>query len=471
MGYVVRMPKLGLEMEQGTLLEWAVDVGESVGEDDLIAEIESEKSIGEVDAREDGVLRETYLSVGDAVPPGTPIGIVAPAEADISSLEADAEADLAGDAAAETTESQEATGGAGDAGDTDPAHTDADDTTTTDVKASPRARKRAEELGVDIATVEGTGPQNSVTEADVEAATENGSNSTGEGETDGDVKASPRARRRADELGVDIATVEGTGPQNSVTEADVETATENDENRGLEDGETAIQPGRAGPETETVAGVTRAPPSTVDRYARETMVLGADAAESVFDAAAAARETVDENASVTDVMVLVATDALASSPRCNATFADATHQLRSETHVDIVVGNEGEMSGTVRIDDASASSLADIVQRRMTGPDETDWDDRPGSTFTLSNASAFAAGSAVGRVINPPAVVALEFDPVGQRATPEHDGVGFEPLVTLGVTYDTRALDADDARTFLDAVATAAGRAPALVTESFLSGA
>jgi pyruvate dehydrogenase E2 component (dihydrolipoamide acetyltransferase) len=397
-------------------------VGESVGEDDLIAEIESEKSIGEVDAREDGVLRETYLSVGDA-------------------------------------------------GDTDPAHTDADDTTTTDVKASPRARKRAEELGVDIATVEGTGPQNSVTEADVEAATENGSNSTGEGETDGDVKASPRARRRADELGVDIATVEGTGPQNSVTEADVETATENDENRGLEDGETAIQPGRAGPETETVAGVTRAPPSTVDRYARETMVLGADAAESVFDAAAAARETVDENASVTDVMVLVATDALASSPRCNATFADATHQLRSETHVDIVVGNEGEMSGTVRIDDASASSLADIVQRRMTGPDETDWDDRPGSTFTLSNASAFAAGSAVGRVINPPAVVALEFDPVGQRATPEHDGVGFEPLVTLGVTYDTRALDADDARTFLDAVATAAGRAPALVTESFLSGA
>ncbi|WP_299333407.1 E3 binding domain-containing protein [Haloplanus sp.] len=383
MGYVVRMPKLGLEMEQGTLLEWAVDMGESVGEDDLIAEIESEKSIGEVDAREDGVLREAYLSVGDAVPPGTPIGIVAPAEADISSLEADAEADLAGDAAAETTESPGATGGADDPGDTDPAHTDADDGTTTGVKASPRARRRAEELGVDIATVEGTGPQNSVTEADVEAATEG------------------------------------------------------DENRGLKDGETATRPGRADPETETVAGVTRAPPSTVDRYARETMVLDADAAESVFDAAAAARETVDEDASVTDVMVLVTTDALASSPRCNATFADATHQLRSEAHIDIVVGNEGEMSGTVRVDDASA----------------------------------FAAGSAVGRVINPPAVVALEFDPVGQRATPEHDGVGFEPLVTLGVTYDTRALDADDARAFLDAVAAAAGRAPALVTESFLSGA
>ena len=94
MGYVVRMPKLGLEMEQGTLLEWAVDRDQPVSEGDLVAEIESEKSIGEVDAREDGVLRRIYLEVGDAVPPGTPIGIVAAADADIADLEAEAEADL-----------------------------------------------------------------------------------------------------------------------------------------------------------------------------------------------------------------------------------------------------------------------------------------------------------------------------------------------------------------------------------------
>jgi len=66
------MPKLGIEMEQGTLLEWAVTEGDPVSDGDLVAEIESEKSIGEIDAREDGVLRRTYLDVGDAVPPGTP---------------------------------------------------------------------------------------------------------------------------------------------------------------------------------------------------------------------------------------------------------------------------------------------------------------------------------------------------------------------------------------------------------------
>ncbi|HET7325586.1 MAG TPA: lipoyl domain-containing protein, partial [Halococcus sp.] len=77
MGYVVKMPKLGLEMEQGTLLEWHTAEGDTVKEGETIAEVESEKSIGEVDAREDGVLRLTNLGEGETVPPGTPIGIVA----------------------------------------------------------------------------------------------------------------------------------------------------------------------------------------------------------------------------------------------------------------------------------------------------------------------------------------------------------------------------------------------------------
>jgi len=77
MGYVVRMPKLGLEMDRGTLIEWRIDAGESVNEGDVIADIESEKTSAEVDSREDGVLRKTYLEPGETVEPGDPIGIVA----------------------------------------------------------------------------------------------------------------------------------------------------------------------------------------------------------------------------------------------------------------------------------------------------------------------------------------------------------------------------------------------------------
>ncbi|MEF8974380.1 MAG: biotin/lipoyl-containing protein, partial [Haloarcula sp.] len=84
MSYIVKMPKLGLEMEQGTVLEWTVEQGDEVSEGEMIAEVESEKSIGEVEAREDGTLRRVYAEEGDAVPPGTPIGIFAAPDADIA---------------------------------------------------------------------------------------------------------------------------------------------------------------------------------------------------------------------------------------------------------------------------------------------------------------------------------------------------------------------------------------------------
>jgi pyruvate/2-oxoglutarate dehydrogenase complex dihydrolipoamide acyltransferase (E2) component len=174
MASIIRMPKLGLEMEQGTVLEWFFEPGDEVSEGDKMAEVESEKSIGEVEAREDGTLRQIHIEEGEAVPPGKPIGILAEADADISDLETEVEAELEGeteeepaaaeasapDADAETADTQEvastASSGGGGA----------------DIKASPRAKKQAEELGVDLSTVEGTGPMDSITAEDVEAAAE-----------------------------------------------------------------------------------------------------------------------------------------------------------------------------------------------------------------------------------------------------------------------------------------------------------
>jgi pyruvate dehydrogenase E2 component (dihydrolipoamide acetyltransferase) len=386
MGYVVRMPKLGLEMEQGTLLEWAVDRDEPVSEGDLVAEIESEKSIGEIDAREDGILRRTYLEVGDAVPPGTPIGIVAAADADIADLEAEAEADL--------SDAPDA-GEAAVAGESDP---DSE-------PASPEA------------------------DADDEAVADESTSGT-------EVKASPRARKRAEELGVDLVTVEPTGPQGSVTADDVEAAAEGEDEA---DAGAAAEPRRLDPE----------------RYRRETAVLDADAADSLFDATTAAREAVDADASVTDVVLLVATAALSACPRCNGTYADATHQIHEDRHVSVLTDGASAV-----VPAAGARSLSEVIEARRAGVEG----DAPTPTFTLSN----AAGEGGGRVVNPPAVAALAFDPVGQRATPTADGVRLDRLVTLSVTYDTRALDPSDARAFLDAVAAAADRAPALVTESYL---
>lgn len=169
MGYVVKMPKLGLEMERGTLLEWYVEEGAEIEEDEVLAEIESEKSIGEIEAREDGVLRLVDLEEGESVPPGTPIAIVAGADEDISELEDEFDTEEAespvdvesgSEDAIETTAETEAASSAGP------------DASTDEVRASPRAERRAEELGVDLADIDGTGPQGAITADDVESAAE-----------------------------------------------------------------------------------------------------------------------------------------------------------------------------------------------------------------------------------------------------------------------------------------------------------
>ena len=91
MGYVVEIPKLGPEMESGTVTTWLVEEGEPVEADGVIAEIESEGTTGEVQARENGVLRRRLLEEGESAEPGAAMGIVAGADADVSDLEASLE--------------------------------------------------------------------------------------------------------------------------------------------------------------------------------------------------------------------------------------------------------------------------------------------------------------------------------------------------------------------------------------------
>ena len=72
----VIMPKFGLTMTKGTIVEWRKKVGEKVEKGEVIATIESEKITGEVEAPASGILVEILHDVGDEVPVGEPIGII-----------------------------------------------------------------------------------------------------------------------------------------------------------------------------------------------------------------------------------------------------------------------------------------------------------------------------------------------------------------------------------------------------------
>lgn len=158
MGYVVRMPQLGMSMEEGTVVEWTVAQGEKVVTDQIVAIVESEKTTAEVEAREDGFLRQIIVSEGQTVEPGDPIGIVASPDDDISELEQIAKASGSEDGSdlTEATSSQTSR--------------TPDQSVNTDVKATPGARKLARDSDISLSGIEGTGPQGVVTEDDVSEA-------------------------------------------------------------------------------------------------------------------------------------------------------------------------------------------------------------------------------------------------------------------------------------------------------------
>ena len=396
------MPKLGLEMEQGTVLEWYVESDDDVSEGDTLVEVESEKSIGEVDAREDGTLRRLYVGEQESVPPGTPIGILAAAEADISALEAEVEAELGDDADLESS--------GGETGSTEAA---------------------SEVGGNEAGAVDDAGETgDATTEAEAPAAAAEA------------VKASPRARERADELGVDLTAVEGTGFDGAITEDDVEAAAE------------------AGTQVDGGVRWVGAENRAADRYQHVTTVVDPVAGEALFETMDAVRAAFEERVTMTDVLLVVVSEALGAQPEINGTYAEATHQIQ-ETQDVALVGSVDDDAVAGVVPGLAGLSLTEIVERRRSIDGDADAG-AEGATFTLANAA-----ETEGRLINPPAVAALAVDPTGQRATPDGDGVDLQPLVTLTLTYDTRALGVDDARAFLNTVCERAERAAELVLHSY----
>ena len=175
----VVMAQLSPTMEEGKLLEWKVQEGDSVSQGDVVAEIETDKANMDVEAMGEGVLRKILVQAGEIVPVGVLIGIIAAPDESIDDLIAGASA-TATEGALPATATEAPSAAAVEA----PAPADVDEPPATDrtpvpaavspsdgrIKASPVARRIATERGIDLATIAGSGPSGRIVKADVEAA-------------------------------------------------------------------------------------------------------------------------------------------------------------------------------------------------------------------------------------------------------------------------------------------------------------
>ncbi|MFN9634411.1 MAG: E3 binding domain-containing protein, partial [Erythrobacteraceae bacterium] len=204
MALEIRMPALSPTMEEGTLARWLVKVGDTVASGDIMAEIESDKATMEFEAVDEGVIVEILVPEGSE---NVKVGAVI-ARLTVEGEEA-APAPAAAPAAAAPAPAADG-----------PA-------------ATPTAKKLAEVNGIDLASVTGTGPKGKITKEDVEAAIVAGGGSVAAAPaqaaapapapapapvvaTGARVIASPLAKRIAADKGIDLALVQGTGPNGRI---------------------------------------------------------------------------------------------------------------------------------------------------------------------------------------------------------------------------------------------------------------
>ena len=193
------MPKLGVDMQEGEIIEWKKQEGDVVNEGDILLEIMSDKTNMELEAEDSGVLLKITRQAGETVPVTEVIGyigaegeVVADNAASAPAAEAALQVEEVATVEAPVVAAQAPVVHEGGK-----------------VRATPKARKVARELRINLAQVPGTGAKGRVHADDVE-------NFKGD-----QPKATPLARKIAADLGIDLASVSGTGFGGKITKEDV----------------------------------------------------------------------------------------------------------------------------------------------------------------------------------------------------------------------------------------------------------
>ena len=224
------MPALSSTMKEGKVVSWLKAEGDAISAGEAIMVVESDKADMDVEAYEDGFLAAIITEEGDSSAVGAPVALIAAEESDIPALQAYA-ATLSGAPAPVAAAAPAAPAAAA----AKPAASAAPKPVATGdrVVASPMAKKLAEELGVDLSTVVGTGPNGRVTAGDVQNASSGAAPAKKAAAPTkpswtpaaGVIAATPMARAAAKKAKIDLATIQGTGEFGRVTLDDVKIAT------------------------------------------------------------------------------------------------------------------------------------------------------------------------------------------------------------------------------------------------------
>jgi len=401
------MPQMGYDMQQGTLVRWLKSEGASVKKGEPIAEIETDKAVVEFQSYADGVLRKILVKEGTTVAVGKAIAIV------------------------------------GTAGEAIP-----------DAPAEPAAKAEV--------------PQPKPTRSEEVIAAERQPKpvppSAEPAEPRGDLKVSPIARKLADEMGVDLSRIEGTGPGGRITKDDVLAAAEQPKAAPPKAAAPAptpaardIGPGEKVPLTKmrqqiarvTVRSKRESPHFYVSAEIDMSQAMRLRAQLNQSDEFAGTKVTVN------DLVIKASVDALQKYPKFNSSFADDAIQMHEAVNIGVAMALEQGLMVPAIMDCAGkslkeiAAASKDLAERAKGGTLRAE--EYTGGTFAISNLGMFDVFSFIA-IIHPPQSAVLAVGSVAKRPVVRNDQLAVAETMIATLSADHRVVDGAEGAMFLGEV-------------------
>lgn len=402
MAEFIVMPKLGFDMREAVLNSWLKKVGDPIEKGEIVAEIESDKATLELEAQTSGTLLHLLAESGDVMPIGANLAIVGAEGEDFSAM--------LGDSA--PTKKEEKTAAP-----------------TEEMSAAPAAAPT---------TAAAPAPSN--------------------GAFPGGIKATPVARRVAEEKGIDLRLVQGSGPDGRIRKADVE----------------AYQPAAAAPAPVAFTPVAAGPETTEVETTRLRQAIGRRMTESKttvphfyvtteidMEPALALRKQINaalpegEKVTVNDMIVKAAALTLRDFPKLNASYNGATLIMHNRINVGSAVAVEGGLLTVVQ-QNTDVTPLAQIARdnKAMIGrarDGKVKPEDVEGSTFTVSNLGAFDVDHFIA-IINPPDAAILAVGSARQVPVVVDGQLAVGTRMKATISADHRVTDGAEAAQFMQAL-------------------
>ncbi|MCL4875688.1 MAG: 2-oxo acid dehydrogenase subunit E2 [Anaerolineae bacterium] len=391
------MPNLGFDAQQGRLIEWLKQPGDSVQKGEIIAVVESDKANVELESVASGVVLELLSAAGEEVSVGAVIARI------------------------------------GQPGET-PAKAASPPPAVT-VEVSPVARRLAAENQIDLGAVKGSGRGGRIMREDVEALMK--AKVPKNGQKSG-VLALPKVRKAAREAGIDLAQVTATGVHGEVTLADIENHLR------------VVEPE---PEVVMGEGAREVPLSRLRQVIGERLSQSMQEAphfyvSGAFDLEAALtrlRQFPDPQPRINDLLQYLTVQVLLRVPQLNATFERGHLYVHGSVNLAVAVAREDGLITPVipRAERYSLQGLAAesraLIQRAR--ENRLKPDDLQGGTFTISNLGVIQQVEQFTAVINPPQVAILAVGTVKQRAVVVDGGLHIRHTVHMTLSGDHRVVD------------------------------